>query len=424
MRLTRAAARRVHVAAQGLDGRPRRRARKGDVLEVIRRMAVLQIDTISVVARSPYLVLFSRLGAYDPAWLDELLADGFLFEYWAHEASLLPIEDYPHLRHRMLKPEALGWKYRAGWVAEHRHELDRVLDHVRQHGAVRSVDFERRAGSAAGWWEWKPEKRALEALFTAGELMVSRRQSFQRVYDLRARVHPDWSDEQLPSYDDAQDGLVLRAVHALGVTTARWVADYYRMDRRRTPARVDVLADAGELMRVHVEGWTDDAYIHPAHAELAHAAANGRLRTTLTTLLSPFDPLVWDRERARVMFGFDYRLECYTPEPQRQYGYYVLPVLRRGEIAARLDAKAHRRDGVFEVKQLHVEPRVRIDDAFFADIAGALREAAAWHGTPEVVVRRTEPASVRDELARLCSTGSTGGGLPSPASHNRAPTRL
>src|SRR5690606_32200456 len=161
---------RLHLHAQGLDRRQRRRAHREDVLSVIRRMGVLQIDTISVVARSPYLVLFSRLGAYDPSWLDGLLADGALFEYWAHEASFLPIEDYALVRHRMLDPDRMGWKYRAEWVAKHRQELKRVLDHIRAHGEVRSADFERRDGAKAGWWEWKPEKRALEALFTSGQV--------------------------------------------------------------------------------------------------------------------------------------------------------------------------------------------------------------------------------------------------------------
>jgi uncharacterized protein YcaQ len=266
------------VAALGLDRRPRRRARKADVLGAIRRMGALQIDTISVVARSPYFVLFSRLGDYEPAWLDELLAEGALFEYWAHEACFLPIEDYALFRHRMLDPENMGWKYRTDWVAQHRHELDRVLERLRAHGAV---------------------KRALESLFTAGEVMVARRQSFQRVYDLRERVNPHWDDAQLPARAEVERRLVLGAVRALGVTSARWVADYYRMDRAATPRIVEQLAQAGELVRVSVDGWSDVAYIHPDNLELAETAAGGGVRCSLTTLLSPFDPLVWDRARAR-----------------------------------------------------------------------------------------------------------------------------
>jgi uncharacterized protein len=362
---------------------------------------VLQIDTISVVARSPYLVLFSRLGPYEPAWLDELHEEGAVFEYWAHEASFLPIEDYGLVRHRMLEPEAMGWKYRAGWVGENGHELDRVMEWIRANGAVRSSDFQRRDDGAAGWWEWKPEKRAMEALFTAGELMVARRQAFQRVYDLRERVHPAWSDTMLPPPDEAKRRLVLNAVRALGITTARWVADYYRMSRRETPGLVVDLARAGQIAEVSVNGWNEVAYIHPDRLDLAQRAAAGALTASLTTVLSPFDPLVWDRARATAIFGFDYRLECYTPAPKRQYGYFVLPLLRRGDLVGRLDAKAHRRDGRFEVNALYLEEKVRPTDALLTDIARALREAAAWHGTPDIVMRRTEPRALRVKLQAL-----------------------
>lgn len=404
VRLNAAAARRLQVAAQGLDRRPRRRARRADVLGAIRRMGVLQIDTISVVARSPYLVLFSRLGAYPQEWLDELLEERALFEYWAHEASFLPIEDYVLMRHRMLQPELMGWKYSAEWVHKYAAELERVLAHIREHGEVRSADFERRAGNGAGWWAWKPEKRALESLFTAGDLMVARRQSFQRVYDLRERVHPDWSDEALPPLDQVERQLISRAVRALGVTSARWTADYYRMKRVDVRARVAELVDAGELVAVHVDGWDDVAYIHAHNMELAVRAADGSLRTPLTTLLSPFDPLVWDRARALDVFGFDYRLECYTPEAKRLWGYFVLPLLRRGELVGRVDAKAHRRDGIFEVRALYLEDGVRTSDALVRDIAGALREAADWHGTPRVVIEHSDPRAIRRRLDRLLAS--------------------
>lgn len=398
LRLKPSAARHLHLHAQGLDRRPRRRATKVDVLAVIRRMGVLQIDTISVVARSPYLVLFSRLGSYDGTWLDQLLAEGALFEYWAHEASFLPIEDYALVRRRMLEPERMGWKYRAEWVDEHRHELDNVLAFIRENGPVRSADFQRRDGTVSGWWEWKPEKRALEALFTSGHLMVARRQAFQRVYDLRERVHADWSDDALPSDEEVQRQLILQSVRALGVTTARWVADYYRMPKRETPARVRELAAAGDLIEVRVDGWSDAAYIHPDHRAAAEQAGEGILKPTVTTLLSPFDPVVWDRARALSMFGFDYRIECYTPAPKRRYGYYVLPLLRRGELIGRLDAKAHRRDGTFEVKSLYLEHGVRVSEALLRDAGRAIREAAEWHDTPEVVIRRTNPRHLRQML--------------------------
>lgn len=400
LRLSLSAARHLMVAAQGLDRRPRRRARKTDVLEAIRRMGALQIDTIHVIARSPYLVLWSRLGPYEPRWLDDLLAEGALFEYWAHEACFLPIEDYPLYRHRMLDPAGMGWKYRHEWVEKHRAEVERVLDHIRRNGAVRSADFERRDGAPGGWWEWKTEKRALEALFTAGEVMIARRERFQRVYDLRERVLPDWDDARLPARAEASRALALKAVRALGIATARRVGDYFRTDRRETAETVRRLGREGALAEVAVDGWNEPGYVHPDNLALAERAAAGGVRPVLTTVLSPFDPLVWDRARALEVFGFDYRLECYTPAPKRRWGYFVLPILRRGALVGRLDAKAHRGAGVFEVKALYLEPGVRKSAALARDIAGALREVAAWHGTPDVVVRRSEPAALRVEVER------------------------
>lgn len=400
MRLTQAEARAVMLAAQGLDRRPGKKAAKADVLRALRRMGVLQIDTIHVVARSPYLVLWSRLGEYEPRWLEELLAEGKLFEYWSHEASFLPVEDYPLYRHRMLDAEAQGWHYSRPWVESHRLEVESLLAHIRERGAVRSADFARTDGKAGGWWEWKTEKRALEMLFTSGELMVARRQNFQRVYDLRERVLPSWHDGLLPAAEEMRRELALKAVRALGLTTARWVADYFRTPKRETLETVAVLAREGVLLTAEVEGWEGPALFHTEDRKLVREAAAGKLKPELTTLLSPFDPLVWDRERARVVFGFDYRLECYTPGPKRRFGYFVLPVLRRGALVGRLDAKAHRKDGVFEVKSFHLEPGVVPSDELFDDVAAAIRECAAWHKTPEVLVRRAGQPGAAGRLAK------------------------
>lgn len=410
--LTPAGARALHLAVQGLDRRPRRRARKADVLAAIRRMGVLQIDTIHVVARSPYLVLYSRLGAYEPSWLDQLLAEGALFEYWSHEASFLPIEDYPLYRRRMLEPHGMGWKYRHEFMEKHRERVRALLEHVRASGPVRSIDFERQDGEKGSWWGWKFEKRALEGLFTAGELMIARRERFQRVYDLRERVLPDWDDARLPSHDDVARTLALRAVRCLGVSTARWVADYFRMSKKETPEVVRRLAAEGALATAAVEGWKEPVYIHPENLELAERAAAGALKPSYTTLLSPFDPVVWDRVRARALFDFDYRLECYTPAPKRRWGYFVLPILRRGVLVGRLDAKAHRGDGVFEVRSLHLEPGVRVTDRFLVDVGGALAACAAWHGTPRVRVRRAEPAGVGPALERAAAAAAPAGPEP------------
>ncbi|WP_321887867.1 winged helix-turn-helix domain-containing protein [Paraburkholderia bannensis] len=394
-----AAARTLHLAAQGLLAPPRRKATQDDVLAAIRRMAQLQIDTIHVVARSPYFVLFSRVGAYDMRWLDAHLADGRLFEYWSHEACFVPIEDYGLLRHRMLDPSGMGWKYAADWHKKHRRDIDALLERIRASGPVRSADFARAEGDkGGGWWDWKPEKRHLEVLFATGALMVSERRNFQRVYDVAERVLPNWSDARdLPSRADAERALLLRTAHALGVLRADWAADYYRLPRRPYAEALHALADAGDLIPVRVEGWKADAFVHREHATLLDAAANGTLASTVTTLLSPFDPVVWDRKRAVALFDFDYAIECYVPAHKRKYGYFVLPILSRGKLVGRVDAKAHRAQQVFEVKSLHLEPGVRVSGRLVSDLRRALQRCADWHGTPELRIGEA-PDGLADAL--------------------------
>ena len=385
------AAQGLHLAAQGLLSPPRRKATKADVLAAIRAMGALQIDTVHVVARSPYLVLWSRLGQYEPAWLDALLAEGELFEYWSHEASFLPIEDYGLYRHRMIDPGSMGWKYSVKWMKEHRKEIDTLLAHIRAHGPVRSADFKRTDGKGGGWWEWKPEKRSLEVLFTAGVLMIARRHNFHRIYDLAERVLPGWDDARMPGTEETQRVLLLKAVQAMGVAKSGWIGDYFRTSKSRPKYDPEALVAEGALIKVQVEGWDAPAYVHAAHEALLDAAAGGMLKPAVTTLLSPFDPVVWDRKRALELFDFDYRLECYTPEAKRRYGYFTLPILHRGALVGRLDAKAHRTDGIFEIKALYLEPGVRLSQRLADELAAALTRCSDWHGTERVQVGRCDP---------------------------------
>lgn len=392
-------ARALHLHAQGLLTRPRKRATRADALAAIVRMQLLQIDTIHVVARSPYLVLFSRLGDYPVQWLEELLAQRAIFEIWAHEACFAPMDDY--LLHRnALEQRAHHWAIRN--ARQHRQnsgeQIDRLLAHIRELGPVKSSDFEReQRGSGGGWWGWKDEKRWLETGFALGELMVARRENFHRVYDLSERVAgvavPGWDTCVLDAAQVRRE-TVLKSVKALGITQARWVADYYRTKPRLRDGDLDAFVDEGMLLRVAVKGWNAPGYVHVDHAAALAQAAAGRLRASHSTLLSPFDPVVWDRERASELFDFDYTLECYTPEPKRRYGYFVLPILVRGRLVGRLDAKAHRAQGVFEVKALYLQEGVSPDDALIADIARAIHECAHWHETTKVELVRCSPSSV------------------------------
>jgi uncharacterized protein YcaQ len=387
------------LAAQGLLDEVHKPAEKADVLATIRRMGALQIDTIHVVARSPYFALFSRLGHYDPRWLDELLAEGALFEYWAHAASFLPIEDYPLFRRRMLT-QGTGWSNREAWAAAHPHVTEMVMERLRKEGALRSADFENPNHRGGTWWDWKEEKIALEHLHTAGLLMIARREKFQRVYDLRERILPDWDDARTPSHEEVRRALVLKTVHALGIARPEWVPDYFRISKRDIHKLMQELAAVGELLEVSVEGWDAPAYVHSSQRRLLEAAAAGELTASLTTLLSPFDALIWDRSRARAVFDFDFALECYLPAPKRKYGYFCLPVLRRGSLIGRADAKAHRQAGLFEVKTLFLEPGIDFSGEVQTDILAALQRCADWHATPEVVIQKVTKMESKDDPLR------------------------
>jgi uncharacterized protein YcaQ len=412
-------ARLLQLGAQGLLKPMTRSATRDDLVAAIERMRLLQIDTIHVVARSPYLVLHARLGDYPLAWLDEALAEGRLAECWAHEACFVTASDIglhrSSLAHRMHH-----WAHRnaARLHREQRIEMDALLAGIRTSGPVRAADFARDENATArtpGWWEWKPEKRWLEAWFALGELMVTRRERFQRVYDVAANVLKGLK----PPFDPARYELsaaqlrrrfVVDSVRALGVTQAGWIADYYRLKPAVTEQELLPLLASGELVAVAVQGWNMPGYVHRDHADLLDKALQGRLRATHTTLLSPFDPLAWDRARALAMFDFEYTLECYTPAAKRRYGYFVLPILHRGRLIGRLDAKAHRGEGVFEIKAIFLEsgvlePDMEPEPTLVQALADAIERTARWHGTPKIRLRRARPPNLAKALRASWRSG-------------------
>ena len=405
--LSQSQARNLHLAAQGLLTPPSKATTPLALRKCIAQMKLLQIDTIHVVSRSPYFVLFSRLGHYPRQWLEDALAQGHIFETWAHEACFAPAADL--LAHRAYNQATRRhWGLASGQRThkQQRPHLDKLLAHIESTGPVKSSDFERKDGKGGAWWGWKDEKRWLEALFSTGELMVTRRDNFHRVYDLSHRVAPDAlaseakarADGHAPDATTLHRQFILQSVVALGITQARWVNDYFRLKPRLKDADQDALVDEGALIKIAVEGWDAPAYVHPQHKGLLKKAQAGRLEASHTTLLSPFDPVVWDRERASTLFGFDYRLECYTPEPKRVYGYFVLPILCNGELIGRLDAKAHRAEGIFEVKALHTQPGAKWSELQIDAVAQALVQCARWHETPAVRVTQTQPAGLRVAL--------------------------
>ncbi|MCU6426167.1 winged helix-turn-helix domain-containing protein [Enterobacter sichuanensis] len=398
--LSLSAARHLHLAAQGLLKKPRRRAQPADILSTVQRMSLLQIDTINIVARSPYLVLFSRLGSYPSQWLDESLSKGELMEYWAHEACFLPRSDFALVRHRMLAPEKMGWKYRQAWMLEHAAEIEQLIAHIQENGPVRSADFEHPRKGTSGWWEWKPHKRHLEGLFTSGKVMVIERRNFQRVYDLTHRVMPHWDDERdLLSREAAEAIMLENSARSLGIFRSQWLADYYRLRQPALKPLLEMWQQEQRIIPVMVET-LGEMWLHKELFPLLPQALEGKLQATHSTVLSPFDPVVWDRKRAEQLFGFSYRLECYTPAPKRQYGYFVLPLLHKGQLLGRMDAKMHRKTGTLEIIALYLEEGVRVTAALEKGLTLAISEFAGWQGAHDVTLGR-----VPDGLFTSCRSG-------------------
>ncbi len=413
--LSRDEARLLAVQAQGLDRRPlfRNGPSKDRLLETIRALGCVQLDTISVVSRSHETVLWSRLGRYDPSLLAQLHhPDGALIEYWVHAAALVPVEFFPYVRRRMAFYAAQD-----SWAREHADVLDRVRGRIRNGGPLASRDFERPDGPRPDpwtWWGGKPERQALDALWSAGELVVLKRDGFQRTYDLTDRVLPGARETPLPSEVEQRRWFVERALRALGVATARWTSDYFRggsrpyVPPREAAAELTAMATEGLACRVTVDGLEEPAWLAPAQAAHLVDIRAGRRRPTLTTLLSPFDNLVWHRGRIAALFGFDYRLESYTPAPKRRYGYYTLPILHRGRLVGRLDPSYDRRGRVLTVKAIHLEPGVRADDRLALAVAGALRDLCEFLGGREVSLLACDPPAFAPLLKAALDAGTHG----------------
>jgi uncharacterized protein YcaQ len=382
-------ARRIALAAQGFAEPAPAGAPSGwAVRRLFDRVGLVQIDSVNVLQRAHYLPLFSRAGPYDTALLDRAAhyAPRRLFEYWGHEASLLPVALQPQLRWRMERAadEAWGGMRR---VQRDRPELvAEVLEEVRARGPVAASEVlaHERPARTGPWWDWSDVKRAFEWLFWSGRLTSARRRGFERLYDLPERVLPAAVVRApTPAVEDAQRELVRVAARALGVAAERDLRDYFRLDLADARARVAELVEAGELLPVTVEGWRAPAYLDPA-ARLPRAI-------TARALIGPFDSLIWERARTERLFGFRYRLEIYVPAPERVHGYYVLPFLLGDRLVARVDLKADRQEGVLRVQAAHAEPAAPPETA--RELRSQLQSMAAWLGLERVaVVRRGDLA--------------------------------
>jgi uncharacterized protein len=398
-------ARQLSLFAQGLYKPFHMGAQKSDVRQAISNLGALQIDTINVVARAPYFSLWSRLGNYDADWLNQLLAEQKIFEFWAHAASFIPIEDYSLHRRIQIEQWRLPWYQH--WYEEYQAEFDAVLNHVKENGAVKSSDFKRSDGKQGGtWWDWKIEKRALEYWFTAGELMISKRINFQRVYDLRERVLPDWQDSDAPDLDAVYRSLVLKSISAMGLAIPAWIHDYFRLPKKATLASLQQLINENRLIELQVEDWNESAWALPEVWEAYQSEIRQNPEPHFTTLLSPFDSLIWDRARTSKLFNFDFTIECYLPAAKRKYGYFLLPVLHNGQLIARLDAKSHRADKKFEMKSLYLENAVVPDHHLAEDLVSAFSACAVWHKAPELLIEKCTPPEFLEILQLKINTYS------------------
>ena len=384
-----AAARRIALAAQGFAAaRPDSGPNVGQLKRAIGRLGLLQIDSVNVLTRAHYLPLFSRLGNYDSDHLDRIAwgrkSQRGLFEFWAHEASLLPLATHPLFRWRMQRSREnagdgkgklhLFRKEKAGYI-------DEVLREITDRGPIAASDLSNAGERRGSWWGWNDGKLAVEWLFFAGLVTTAtRRRAFERVYDLTERVLPAGIVAlPTPSAEEAQRELLRLSAQALGVATEFDLRDYFRLGVADTKARLVELVEAGDLLPVEVEGWNRPAYLHPAARQPRQVEARA--------LLAPFDPLIWERDRTHRIFDFFYRIGIYTPVALRTHGYYVLPFLLGDRLVARVDLKADRAHSKLLVHAAHLE-----DGQDARRVAGPLRDElrlmADWLGLESVSLPR------------------------------------
>lgn len=395
----------VALRAQGLDKAAVSTPTRQAIYKIVDQIGCVQIDTLHMVHRSHYLVLWSRLGNYNTGDFDALTsaADRRLFEGWQHAASIIPLTEYryqlPHQRN--LREHPTNWYNR--WLNEtvQKEFVPQVLERVRNEGALKVSDFESDGHTGGTWWNWRPAKVALEFLNSNGELMIADRIKFQRVYDLTERVLPQWADTSEPTVEERDRFWVERGAKALGVFLPRHAGDYTWMKVSRSKPIVESLIRDGILTQISgtlENGETGQLFIHRDNLSLLDQAGDRALQAERTTFLSPFDNLWWASRRDEKLWGYHQSLESYLPAPKRRYGYFCMPILHKDRLVGRFDPKLERKNGILRLKALYLEPGVKPDEDLVEDTATAMRDFMAFHAAKELIIEHSEPAIFSKKL--------------------------
>jgi uncharacterized protein len=402
------ALRTVALHTQGLDKAKGSTPTRDAIYKIVDQIGCIQIDTLHMVRRSQYLVLWSRLGNYDPGEFDALMsaADRRLFEGWQHAASIIPLTEYRYQlpAQRNLREHPTNWYNR--WLNEvvQKDFVPQVLERIRCEGALKVSDFESDGHQGGTWWNWRPAKVSLEFLYAYGYLMIADRVKFQRVYDLTDRVLPQWADTTEPSVEERDRFWVERGAKALGICLPRHAGDYTWMKVSRSKPIVEALIKDGVLIQINgtlVNRETGRFIIHRDNLSLLEQAADGALKAERTTFLSPFDSLWWASRRDEHFWGFHQSLEAYLPASKRLYGYFCMPILHKDLLVGRFDPKLERKTGTLRLKALYLEPGVKPDEELAKDIAMSMRDFMAFHSAKELIIERSEPAGVANKILKI-----------------------
>ena len=398
-----ASLRRIALARQGLIGKRKLGRGLAGVRKVLERLGYVQIDTISVVARAHHHTFWSRVSGYRDSHVNRLIGRGEAFEYWSHAAAFLPMRDY-----RFALPAMRAFRNgEERWLRSSDPQLMRsVLDRVRAEGPLRARDFGERKRAASGWWDWKPAKGALEQLFMQGDLMCARRDGLEKVYDLAERVLPGDVATALPTVEEHAAHLIESTLRAHGFAAARTFTYKICLGTRNAPTRAAVKSLLGERITdgslATVETAAGEVFFGPPEA----LAERPRKPPATVRILSPFDNSIIQRRRTHALFDFDFLLECYVTGAQRRWGYFCLPLLFGDAFIGRMDCKAHRASGLFEIRHLHIEKPLA--EAFDAAFAGAVLDYARYTGCDRLEVTRVSPAGCRSRIERCLAAGATG----------------